>query len=134
MQRFLLITSLVIAIAGSARAERVVWRAIHAEAPHYPDEAKRQHLTGSGIFEMHIRSDGTVERVTIIKSTGHSLLDHNAARIFQTWRFDPHFPIATLRAPVRYIDGPSRVDAEMTRPPAPGYTKLFTIFIPSAKP
>jgi len=52
--------------------------AIYAARPEYPAEARTQHLTGAGAFVLHIRPDGTVERVETLKSIGHPILDRAA--------------------------------------------------------
>lgn len=84
--------------------------ALYAKRPEYPVDAKRQHLTGSGLFAIHIRQDGTVERVQVIKSIGHTSLDQAAMAAFRQWRFRPH-SIKIVRAPIRYLQGPHRPDA-----------------------
>lgn len=131
MQRLVLIACVLLVSSLSSSAQRVSWRAIRAPVPHYPAEAKGQHLDGSGIFELHIGSD--VERVVVVKSTGHLLLDRHAASIFKTWCFGPRVPVSTLRIPLRYVQGPPRGDDAIRRPAAPGYSKLITIFVPPEK-
>jgi protein TonB len=48
---------------------------------NYPEEAKRHHLSGSLILDVAIRQDGTVDRITVRRSSGHKLLDDAAVRI-----------------------------------------------------
>jgi protein TonB len=48
---------------------------------NYPDEAKRQNLHGSLILHVAVRSDGSVEQVRVLRSSGHKLLDDAAVRI-----------------------------------------------------
>ena len=48
---------------------------------NYPDEAKRQKLHGSLILHVAVRSDGSVEQVRVLRSSGHKLLDDAAVRI-----------------------------------------------------
>jgi TonB family protein len=100
---------------------------VYAKRPEYPAQAREQHLTGDGVFALHIRPDGSVERVEILKSIGHAALDRAATAAFRAWRFYPH-SISMLRVPIRYVDGPPRVDAAMSRPPAPGHGALITVF------
>src|SRR5947207_125733 len=38
-----------------------------AAAPPYPYEAKRAHLTGSGIYEAYLRPDRTVTKVVVVR-------------------------------------------------------------------
>jgi TonB family protein len=111
-----------------ATARAVSERAMYAPPPKYPAEAKADHLTGSGAFALHIRAEGSVERVETLKSIGHPILDLAAIAAFQEWRFHPHDTSWTLRAPIRYADGPIRVDSSMSRSPAPGWGVLATVF------
>src|SRR5712692_2786019 len=48
------------------------------ELPEYPYEARSRLQEGNGWFQMHLRSDGTVESVKILKSVGYSALDQAA--------------------------------------------------------
>ena len=128
MQRFFY-SSIALALLGlpvSARA--VSERAMYAPPPKYPAEAKADHLTGSGAFALHIRADGSVERVETLKSIGHRILDREATEAFQQWRFHPHDTSWTLRVPIRYVDGPAHVDSSMSRPLTPGWGMLITVF------
>jgi TonB family protein len=102
--------------------------AIFAPPPNYPAEAKARHFTGTGLFALHIRPNGHVERVDTIQSIGHSILDDAAVTAFRQWRFDPKKTTWVLRIPIRYFDGPPRHDAAMSRPPQPGYGDLISVF------
>ena len=48
---------------------------------NYPDEAKRRKLYGNLVLSVAVRPDGTVQKITILKSSGHKLLDDSAIRI-----------------------------------------------------
>ena len=48
---------------------------------NYPEEAKRRHLSGSLILDVAISADGTVNKITVRRSSGHKLLDDAAIRI-----------------------------------------------------
>jgi protein TonB len=48
---------------------------------NYPDEAKRRRLHGNLLMHVAVRIDGSVERVRIVRSSGHKLLDDAAVRI-----------------------------------------------------
>ncbi|MCP4125970.1 MAG: TonB family protein, partial [Gammaproteobacteria bacterium] len=48
---------------------------------NYPDAAKRQLLFGGVVLHVAIRNDGTVNKIRILKSSGHKLLDDAAVRI-----------------------------------------------------
>ena len=128
MQRFLH-TSIALALLGLPLTARAVSeRAMYAPPPKYPAEAKTDHLTGSGAFALHIRVDGSVERVETLKSIGHPILDRATIAAFRKWRFHPHDTSWTLRVPVRYVDGPVRLDSSVSRSPAPGWGMLITVF------
>jgi TonB family protein len=60
-------------------------------SPKYPLAARRQHLTGTGLFFLEIDTiSGAVSHVTVWKSTGHAILDEAAVSAFRRWRFAPH--------------------------------------------
>jgi len=48
---------------------------------NYPDEAKRQRLYGNLLMHVAVRADGSVERIRVVRSSGHKLLDDAAVRI-----------------------------------------------------
>lgn len=48
---------------------------------NYPEEARRRHLSGNLILDVAIRPDGSVDRITVQRSSGHKLLDDAAVRI-----------------------------------------------------
>jgi len=102
--------------------------ATYAPPPRYPAEAKASHLTGSGVFALHIRPDGHVARVDTEKSTGHHILDDAAISAFREWRFHPQKATWVLRIPIRYLDGSPRQDSAMSSPPQPGYGVLISVF------
>ena len=48
---------------------------------NYPDEAKRKKLYGNLLMHVAVRADGSVERIRVVRSSGHKLLDDAAVRI-----------------------------------------------------
>jgi protein TonB len=48
---------------------------------NYPDEAKRRKLYGNLLMHVAVRADGSVERIRVVRSSGHKLLDDAAVRI-----------------------------------------------------
>ena len=48
---------------------------------NYPDEAKRRKLYGNLLMHVAVRADGSVEKISIRRSSGHKLLDDAAVRI-----------------------------------------------------
>jgi TonB family protein len=74
----------------------------YAPKPDYPYEARKNHFEGAGLFELHIRPDGRVESVKVIKSIGHSILDQAAIEAFRRWTVRPH-SIEVVRLPIEYM-------------------------------
>jgi TonB family protein len=111
-----------------AVAHATTQRAVYAPPPRYPAEAKARHLTGSGVIALHIRPEGAVEQVETVKSIGHPLLDQAAIAAFSEWRFHPSEAAWVLRIPIRYVNGPKRIDSSMLQSPAPGWGMLVTVF------
>lgn len=48
---------------------------------NYPDEARRRKLSGSLILDVALNPDGTVNQITIRRTSGHRILDDAAVRI-----------------------------------------------------
>jgi TonB family protein len=73
----------------------------YAPRPEYPQWAKKQRFEGSGIAEIHIKPDGSVASVNMLRSTGHKILDQAAMRGSLGWRFRPH-SVTIVRVPIQY--------------------------------
>ena len=76
-------------------------RAVYAPQPKIPAIAFTKHLRGDGDFQMHIRSDGTVSSVDVLRSTGHKVLDEGTVAALSKWRFEPGTR-AEVRIPFTY--------------------------------
>ena len=50
---------------------------------NYPEEAKRHKLYGNLILHVAVRADGSIERVSVLRSSGFDLLDEAAVKIVQ---------------------------------------------------
>lgn len=48
---------------------------------NYPEEARRRDLSGSLLLDVAINADGSLHSVTILRSSGHRVLDDAAVRI-----------------------------------------------------
>jgi protein TonB len=48
---------------------------------NYPDEARRKKVFGDLVLHVAVRADGSVERIRVLHSSGHRLLDDAAVRI-----------------------------------------------------
>jgi TonB family protein len=73
----------------------------YAARPEYPLEARQRHLEGTGLFAIHIRPNGTVKTVNVLKSIGHPILDQAALAAFRRWKFYPN-TVRTVKVPIRY--------------------------------
>jgi len=57
---------------------------------HYPIEARRAGIAGSGVFEMRIDpKSGRVKGVRVVQSTGSQILNWTVVRSLSHWRFKP---------------------------------------------
>jgi TonB family protein len=89
--RFTLLVCVSLCIANTVAHAQAGIKVTYANGPQvaamflkfgrieYPYEARRSHSTGSGIFRVYIRPDGTVKTVGVVRSTGHPELDLAAA-------------------------------------------------------
>lgn len=50
---------------------------------NYPSEAKRRHLTGNLLLDVALNSDGTINEISVRRSSGHKILDDAAVRIVE---------------------------------------------------
>ena len=59
---------------------------------HYPDEAARRGLSGNLLLDVALNPDGTIENITLRRSSGEWILDDAAVRIVQLAAPFPAFP------------------------------------------
>jgi TonB family protein len=86
----------------SARNEPLKLEPVYnAPRPEYPEAARKQHLEGAGVVAIHIKPDGSVESVRVVKSTGYKILDDAAIRGFSRWRFRPR-SLKVVTVPIQY--------------------------------
>ena len=70
---------------------------------NYPDEAKRKQLFGNLLLHVAVKADGSVERIRVVRSSGHKVLDDAAVRIVELAApFSPFPP--DIRAEVDVLD------------------------------
>ena len=50
---------------------------------NYPDEARRQNITGSLMLQVSINTDGSVRNIRLLRASGYKVLDDAAIRIVQ---------------------------------------------------
>ena len=76
--------------------------------PDYPRSAREAGWEGTVMLRVEVLPNGSAGRVTLRKSSGHSVLDEAALTAVQQWRFVPavdgHFPVRSL------VDLPIRFD------------------------
>ena len=58
-------------------------------APIYPDVARKKGWEGSVILRAQITTQGHVESLTLLKSSGYEILDQSATSAVRHWRFHP---------------------------------------------
>lgn len=76
--------------------------ATSAPLPEYPYQAKRAHVTGSGICNLVVDStNGRVTSATMAQSTGSPVLDKVTTDTFGRWRFKPG-TISQVKVPITY--------------------------------
>lgn len=57
--------------------------------PTYPAEAIRRRLEGTVLLRLHVAATGRVERVDIVETSGHAILDGAAVEAIGNWRGRP---------------------------------------------
>jgi TonB family protein len=86
--------------------EEALRLAIFTPAPRYPYEARASHITGKGVVRLEVNTrTGYVTSARMLQSTGHQILDDEALKAFQMWRFKPG-TVSAVRIPVTF-DMPS---------------------------
>jgi periplasmic protein TonB len=70
---------------------------------NYPEEAKRRKLYGNLVLQVAVRSDGSVEQIRVVHSSGSSVLDDAAVRIVHLAAPFAPFP-ADVRAETDVLD------------------------------
>jgi TonB family protein len=75
---------------------------LFAARPSYPYEARKVHLSGSGIFDLRFDYEtGHLREVHVVKSTGYNSLDGHAIGALKLWKAKPG-SIHTLRVPIDF--------------------------------
>jgi len=64
---------------------------------NYPDEARRAGLTGKLIMDVTMNADGTVRNISIMRTSGHKVIDEAAIRIVNLAAPFPPFPEDILK-------------------------------------
>jgi TonB family protein len=59
--------------------------------PKYPYVARRDILQGEGLYLVHFDlKTGTVIKASVVRSSGHNILDQSALQALRQWRIKPH--------------------------------------------
>jgi TonB family protein len=76
--------------------------AVYAPRPPYPELARAQGITGSGVVRVSVdASSGVVTAAQMQLSTGHKFLDDVALAAFRKWRFRPG-TVSHVRIPITF--------------------------------
>ncbi len=91
----------------SAAGDLTIPRRLDNRPPTYPTPAEMQRLEGTVLLRVHLSGEGDVERLEILTSSGHPILDAAAARAVRTWQYAPAIRDGrgvpfTFRQPVRF--------------------------------
>jgi TonB family protein len=76
--------------------------AVSAPRPEYSYQAKRAHITGSGVCVVTVdTATGNVTSAMMEQSTGNTILDKSATDTFRRWRFKPG-TVSQVRVPITF--------------------------------
>jgi TonB family protein len=76
--------------------------AVRTPIPDYPYQARRAHVTRSGVCLMTVdTASGNVTSAVMEQSTGNGILDKVTTDAFQKWRFKPG-TVSQIRVPISY--------------------------------
>jgi protein TonB len=64
---------------------------------NYPDAARRAGLSGKLIMDVIMNADGTVRNISIMRTSGHKVIDEAATRIVNLAAPFPPFPAEILK-------------------------------------
>jgi TonB family protein len=93
---------------GDAKPKRVFYFDVtqylptYSFSPAYPAEARAKGLTGKGVAVVKVNpATGHVTSVSMVKSTGHDILDNAVLRALQQWRYQPK-GLTTFEIPIQF--------------------------------
>jgi TonB family protein len=76
--------------------------AVSTPIPEYPYQARRPHVTWSGVCLMTVdTASGNVTSAVMDQSTGNGILDKVTTDAFRKWRFKPG-TVSQIRVPISY--------------------------------
>jgi len=62
---------------------------LHNPTAEYPEYAMERGIEGRVVMKVHVLPDGTTDSVTVLKSSGHQVLDDAAVKTVYKWSFVP---------------------------------------------
>jgi protein TonB len=62
---------------------------IYAPSPVYPLQAQRNNWEGVVLLEIRIGTNGRVQKVAVVQSSGYPVLDRAATKTIRKWRYRP---------------------------------------------
>ena len=76
--------------------------AVSTPIPEYPYQARRAHITWSGVCVMTVdTASGNVTSAVMEQSTGNGILDKVTTDAFRKWRFKAG-TVSQIRVPISY--------------------------------
>lgn len=75
--------------AGIARQPAVPPRVLNSVAAYYPPGLKQAGIEGRSVMQLVIGTNGAVESVELLESSGNGTLDESAMAAARKWRFSP---------------------------------------------
>ena len=89
-------------IAGTMSLSAAKAVAVSTPIPEYPYQARRAHITRSGVCLMTVdTASGNVTSAVMEQSTGNGILDKVTTEAFRKWRFKPG-TVSQIRVPISY--------------------------------
>ena len=89
-------------IAGTMSLSAAKAVAVSTPIPDYPYQARRAHITRSGVCVMTVdTASGNVTSAVMEQSTGNGILDKVTTEAFRKWRFKPG-TVSQIRVPISY--------------------------------
>jgi len=74
---------------GGFIAPRFQLGSIRNPIPRYPRRARQQGIEGRVVLRVRVDAAGRPSVISVLKSSGHAILDNAAAETFRDWRFKP---------------------------------------------
>jgi protein TonB len=89
-------------IVGTMSVSAAKAVAVSTPIPEYPYQARRPHVTWSGVCLMTVdTASGNVTSAVMDQSTGNGILDKVTTDAFRKWRFKPG-TVSQIRVPISY--------------------------------